>query len=365
MRRTKFRNALVYITVAVLCIFAGLLLGFLILLISGEEAVSAYEEFFRFSVGDLDSLSDGIKNGSSLILTGLAVGVALKSGLFNIGVNGQLIIGAITVAYFGYILNLPSVLQVLLLIVLGGVAGGIYGAIAGILKVWRGVHEVISTIMLNWIALLLVEQWIVSERFSAAKLFGGTEVGTPTIKDNSKLGSVVTNIFGGFDLSWMFVIGLVFAIMIFIIMDYTRRGYEIKAVGLNKEAARSAGINVGGRLVEAMFISGFLGGVAGAILIMGELGRYPAVAHFTQGFDGIVVALIAMCNPIGIIFVGSFLGILGQGAGALQTVGIAKSFYDLIFSIIMLTLSIQPVSRRWLEKIIDKIIGKKFVEEKE
>ncbi len=303
-----------------------------------------------------------------LILTGLSVAIALRAGLFNIGAEGQFIVGAITAAYFGWRLHLPPAVQPIAVMLLAMTAAGLYGALAGALKVWRGVHEVIGTIMLNWIAYYLVTQWLVIGPLNVRTLMG--ESGAPSVNEAG------TPEVGASALLWRLfdppnrvnagiLIAAGMAILAWVFLYWTRLGYELRAVGSGPEAARSAGIPVGRRTVMAMFIAGALAGLAGAVYILGTEKRYAGAAAGGYGFDGIAISLLGANHPIGVVAAAVFIGLVRAGATALQlpAVAIHKSFTDLLQGCIILFVTAHYLFR-WAMVRVARRIGPEEAQER-
>lgn len=301
---------------------------------TGKSPIAAYKLLFQGALGSslkeflsLKQAGEGILKGAILTLTGLSVTVAFKAGLFNIGAEGQFIVGAIVAAYFGFIFNLPPIIGIPLILVIVGVTSGLYGAFAAWLKIKRGVHEVITTIMLNWIAIHLVENWIVVGPFNILRYNPQAILaGTPYITDSSRL----KPLFSGTRLNASIFIAIIAVIIIYIIINKTVLGYEIKATGLNIVAAKYAGINTSKTMIVSMFIAGALSGISGACMILGTEGRYPGVFRPGYGFDGITMSLIGNTTPVGTFIAAIFFGLLRAGATGMQLIGIHKTFADII-----------------------------------
>jgi simple sugar transport system permease protein len=268
----------------------------------------------------------GIKT-AVLTCTGLSVGLAFVVGLFNIGAEGQFIAGALAAAIAGHALRLPAPLHVPVALLCAGAAGALPALVAAWLKVKRGVHEVISTIMLNWVVIYLVHDWLVVGPFRAPS--SSAEIsssGTAQIQVTAEL----PRFFADSRLDLGLPIALTFGLVAWFLLGRTALGYELRAVGANIEAARTAGIPVARRLYLAMGLAGACAGVGGAFLILGTEHQYPGVFRTGYGFDGIAVALVGGGHPLGVIAAAGFFGALRAGATRLQLVGIHPSFTELI-----------------------------------
>jgi simple sugar transport system permease protein len=278
-------------------------------------------------------LGEASGKAALLILAGLSVSVAFKAGLFNIGAQGQMIVGALASAVVGAQLSVPALLHIPLALLAAAVAGALWALIAAALKLWRGVHEVISTIMLNWVAVTLVDNWLVVGPLRAVSAGGHSVSGTAEILPTSQLPRLLG------DISRMnlgFPVALAVALFVWVWLVRTRRGFETRASGLGPEAARAAGIPVKQRMAEAMGLAGALAGLAGAVLVLGTEFRYPGVLGAPYGFDGIAIALIGNNNPLGVTLTALFFGTLRAGGTRMQLLGVHKSFPELIQGLALL-----------------------------
>ncbi len=286
----------------------GLLVGGALMAMWGYDPLNAYGALFRGSFGDINSVANTLSRATPLILTGLTFAVGVRAGLFNIGAQGQMIMGA-TVAVALSTLPLPPVL--LLVVALGGaiLAGAIWSLPASILKVTRGVHEVISTIMLNWIAVWLAIYLIVN-------LLNDPQRGLRTI--SAPPGARFPSIVPGSNLTAALFLSLITALIVYFILWYMTIGFELRCTGFNPQAARYAGINPANSINLAFILGGALSGMAGATQV---LGRFPyAITNDLStlgnlGFDGIAVALVGRNHPLGAIGAAIFFGALESGAG--------------------------------------------------
>ncbi|HLL81824.1 MAG TPA: ABC transporter permease, partial [Longimicrobium sp.] len=242
-----------------------------------------------------------------LLLTGLSVSVAFAAGLFNIGAQGQMTVGALCAAVLGAKLGLPWGLHPLVCILGAAVAGGLYALIPALLKLERGVHEVISTIMLNWVAVSLVENWLVVGPLRAASVGTLSVAGTDQIAATAVLPRLLgelSRLHAGFPLALLIAFGM------WLWLSRTRYGFETRAIGLGAEAARAAGIPIRRRTYQAMGLAGALAGVAGALLVLGTEYKYPSVLGAPYGFDGIAISLIGQNHPLGVAVTATVFGVL-------------------------------------------------------
>lgn len=333
----------------IISIILGLLVGALVLLIAGFDPIEGFKNLFLGVFKSPRNMGWAIVTSTPIIMTGLGVAFAFKTGLFNMGAEGQFIIGTIVAFLVGYNLNLPPVLLPIVAIVLAMVIGAIYGAIAGFVKAKFGIHEVISTIMLNWIAFYF--QNFVVYRFRQPNSMSSFDVA-----DNAKI-TLFTDAAKRFDgffskffrapIHWGTIIAIVAVIIVWYILNKTTLGYELKAVGLNKEASQYGGINAGNKIIQSMAISGAICSLAGVTQVLGftyNLSILSSMQNF--GFDGLAVSLLASNNPIGVIFSGLFFGSLKYAGGNLQrTMGVPSEIISIIIGTIILFTAVPLVFR--------------------
>nr|WP_296975639.1 hypothetical protein [Thermobacillus sp. ZCTH02-B1] len=258
------------------------------MLAGSYNPILAYGSLFSRAFGDLYNLGETIRQITPYIFTGLAVAFAFRSGLFNIGAEGQFIMGAVAAAAAGILLELPWYLHVPLALVAGALTGGLWGAIVGWLKAARGVHEVITTIMLNWIALhlanyivrsALLEKGMARSRY----LHESAWLSTPDL----------TGLFDNARIHYGILVALVLAALFRFLLWKTRLGFEFRAVGFNPDASEYAGINVKSAFVKAMFISGLFAGAGGACEVMGVNAVASIAFRADQVVSGVALNLLA------------------------------------------------------------------------
>ncbi|ATB42485.1 deoxyribose ABC transporter permease [Cystobacter fuscus] len=319
---------------------------FIALTRDAQTATEAYFQMLRGGLGDWPAFLDGGRvalltrplgeaaiKASILLLTGLSVAVAFKVGLFNIGAQGQMLMGALVAALVGAWWELPGPLHVLAALLMAGLAGGAWALIAAWLKLARGVHEVISTIMLNWIAVSLVDNWLVVGPLRAGAGTSLSTTGTPEILPSAHLPRLLGDISR---LNLGFPLALAVALALWVWLSWLRTGFETRAVGLGAEAARAAGIPVTRRTAEAMGLAGGLAGLAGAVLVLGTELRYPGTLGAPYGFDGIAISLIGNSHPLGVTLSALFFGALRAGGTRMQLLGVHKSYPELIQGLALL-----------------------------
>lgn len=329
---------------SVLAVLVGLIAGFIILLISNpSQAGAGFLTILTGGFSDLYNVGMVLYYSTSLILTGLSVGFAMKTGLFNIGATGQFTFGmfiAIVVAV--HTSFLPGWLRCIAALIGGTLAGAIWGSVPGILKAMRNVHEVIACIMMNYIGMYLVNYLIpVSGVYDLLRNMT-TRVPAEANLPNLGLNTIfsVTTEHGGVRSSSVgsgIVIAIAISIIMYIILEKTKFGYELKSCGFNREAARYAGINENRGIILSMTISGALAGLGGAIIALSGTGKGIAIVDVLagEGFQGIPIALLGLNNPIGIIFTGALIGYLQQSGFLLQQHGFAPEIIEIIVSVII------------------------------
>ncbi|HVM25942.1 MAG TPA: ABC transporter permease [Candidatus Limnocylindrales bacterium] len=299
---------------------------------SWSAVMGAYGALIRGSIGDpvrlfgaivaLDGdavrasfrpLSETILSSTPLILTGLAVALAFRAGLFNIGAEGQLQIGALTSVLVGFsITGLPMVIHLPLALLAGAVGGALWAFIPGILKARTGAHEVITTIMLNYVAYRLVDYSLKTPLYQR-------EGRADPVSKFVEPSAVIPPIIEGLRAHWGIVLSLLAAVFVSWLLFRSLRGFEFRAVGLNPQAARYAGMSIGGTIVLSMMIAGALAGLAGATVVLGATRVLtPGMAAGT-GFDGIAIALLGRGKPAGVVAAGFLFGALRAGSTPMQS----------------------------------------------
>ncbi len=313
------------ITPLIAVIFA-LLVGAIVIMLIGEDPVFVYKTLFSNAIGNRDGWGNVLFRATPLIFTGLTVAFAFRCGLFNIGGEGQMYIGTFLAAWVGFTFtNLPAFMLIPLCILTAAAGGALWAAVPGILKAKTGVHEVIVTIMMNWIAASLtfflvlkfkapateemiaagVKQMIphTSEIAEAARL--------PRLYSIFKFLNIDFPAYNQVNMSFFIAIGV--AILAYYILWKTNLGYEIRAVGYSSLAAEYGGISVGKNIILAMMISGAFAGLVGTNEVMGFKYRWRQELFTGLGFNGIAVALLGKNHPLGVVLAAILFGILNYG----------------------------------------------------
>ncbi len=331
------RRVLRAVLVPVLSVVVALAIGALLLHLSGIDPWKGYKALFEGAFGNARAWKRTFEKATPLIFSGLAVAFAFRAGLFNIGAQGQLLLGSITAAVVGYMVKLPPVLHVSLALLAGSLVGALYGAFPGVLKVYTGAHEVITTIMLNYIAINLTDYLADGPLKDPA---GGAVVArTPRILESARL-----PVFGAVPSG--FLLAVLLAAITYWLLWRTTYGFEIRTVGQNPNAARYAGIKVARVVTSTMLISGLLAGLGGAVETLGVVGRFQPGFHAGLGFEGITIALLAKNNPYAVIPASLLVGAMKAGASRMQFVAdVPKEIIEVILALMLLFVAADHVIR--------------------
>ncbi len=330
-------QAIIVPLIAVVLAFA---IGAVLIRAQGFNPTYTYQRLFTRSFLTQDGLLATLQKTTPLILVGLAVAIPLKVGLFNIGGQGQLMAGGIGAAWIGYALrDMPAPVLLIVAVIVAMLFGAMWASIAALLKTTRGVHEVISTIMLNSIAMGIID-WFINGGPLADP--GQTFPTSAAVPEGARLLP-----FGV--IPWGLPIALILAVLVAWMLRRTTLGFELQTVGRNKFAAGYAGIGTTKATLIAMAASGALAGLAGVLeLVQIEPYRFQAAMAGSLGFDGITIALLARGNPLGTIPAALLVGAMRAGAPALQfELGIRPEVVDVLLAITLLMVSL-PVIAKWI-----------------
>jgi simple sugar transport system permease protein len=362
--------------VPLLAIFTALLVGAIIIWFSApaergtrfEVVVAAYRGLFLGAFGGRQAIANTLVEATPYILAGLAVAVAFKCGLFNIGAEGQLFMGALAAATVGAAqLGLPALIHLPLSLLAGALAGGLWAAIPGYLRARTGAHEVITTIMLNYIAFRLLDYLVTGP----LKDPSASALRTPFVASTAQLprfigpledpsltgGQTYQPLIVSGDPNWNLRLHLGFAIAILAVygiwwlLNRTTTGFEIRTVGANPEAARYAGMSITKNFVIAMALSGALAGLAGSGQVLGSERNVKSLFSSGYGFDSIAIALLAKSNPIAIIPAAIFWGALNNGRGLMQAqTGISIELIRIVQALTIMFVAADQIVR-WIYRI--------------
>ncbi len=301
-----------------LAILTAVVVGGVIIAFVGGNPILAYRGLIEGSFGSTKALSETAVWATPYIFAGLAVALAFKGGLFNIGAEGQLAVGAVASSLVGYALpewlgfDLPLIVHLPLAIVFGVLMGGLWAGIVGALKAYTGGHEVINTIMMNYIALNTTSfllNGVMKDRSPTNVI-----ARTPLIAESAR----IPPIFDGLRVHWGFVLALLMAFLIWWLLNKTTLGFQIRTVGLNPDAAKYAGINVKRIIILTMVFSGMLAGLAGTIEVTGLNYRHELGFSIGYGFDAIAIALLGKSHPLGVVLAAFLFAAMRNGATRMQ-----------------------------------------------
>lgn len=358
------------ITSAIVAILIGFLVAAIILASAGYDPGASFAALFNGMLGKPKYIANVLIKATPILFTGVAVAFAFKVGLFNIGAEGQYIAGTVFAMMVGYILNLPPILQIPLVLIAGTVGGGLLGAAVGWLKAKFGIHEVITSIMFNWISLYFCNFIVSLDVFHKPNSTGSmpvnessytmilpnwkvSEAGQAALKDVPWLYEMLVKT----DVNIGIVVAILAAVLVGWLLYKTKVGYEMRAVGLNRDAAKFAGINVEKNIVLCMLISGGLCGLAGALTITGIAphGIATLAAFENNGFNGLSVAFIAGCSPVGCI-PASFLfaGLLYGGQSVQQVMGAPSDIINIMIGTIVFFMALGGVIPMIAQKLDHK-----------
>lgn len=361
---SKLRNFLANprhhkVLIPIIAVLLGFLLGNIVMLLTGESPAELYKALIQAVAGiNMDRIGTGKEIFSirkvgeyfvyvmPIVLTGLSVAFAFRTGLFNIGAEGQLLMGAFAATFLGINLHLPAPLLIIVIVLAGALFGALWGFIPGILKAVFGVHEVVVTIMLNYIALHITNLMMKA-------IPGSDSVKTVKIQEGALLGSdFLRNLTGNSRFNYGFVVVLIAIFILWFIINKTTFGYELKAVGYNPHAAEYAGMRVKRNSALSMAIAGAFAGLAGVIIVSGTFGYGRVLPSFENyGFDGIAVALIGGNTAIGSLLSGLLLGALNAAQPIMQGQGVPKAITIIITSSIIVFVAMQKAISHWLGKL--------------
>jgi ABC-type uncharacterized transport system permease subunit len=337
--------------VTAIAILLGLLVGAVLIIVSGVIGpaqtfdptlpITAYRAMLEGALGGPKAIANTLNAATPLIFAGLSVAFGFRAGLFNIGANGQFLVGAFCAAIVGNAVTAPFPIALTLALLAGGLGGAAWGFIPGALKAWRGAHEVVVTIMLNSVAYL-------SLNLLASTVFKDPTATFPRTRDISP-GAVLPIILENTRLHGGIILAVISAVLIWFLLFKTTVGFEIRTVGANASAARYAGIRPAFITILTMSIAGGLAGVGGSVEILGITKNYPAEYIVNFGFDGIAVALLGRAHPLGVVGSALLFGVMRAGAGSMQrATEIPVDIISIIQGVILLFVAAQVVIQRLL-----------------
>ena len=349
----KFNNEYILSIVAVIL---GLIAGSILMLVAKSNPIEGYIYLFRGGLMNIERIGNTLATATPLIFTGLSVAFAFKTGLFNIGAAGQMLIGGLCATTIGLTFAWPKPILLTVMILAAMIGGGLWGALPGWLKARYNVHEVVSTIMMNWIA-----YWTVY--YTIPAYFKGQFLETESRRipfEASLKVPWLTDLFNGSYINLGLFVAILFVFIIAFILNKTTLGYELKAVGYNRHAAETAGINVNRGVVLSMVIAGALAGLGGATFYVGFASNMQIGVLPSHGFDGIAVALLGANSPVGVLGAAVFFGMLHTGKGFMNAMtSIPPEIADtIIATIIYFSATSILIQRNW-DKLKKKLGGAK------
>ncbi|MFN8411987.1 MAG: ABC transporter permease [Anaerolineales bacterium] len=353
--------------IPLLAVLSGLIIGAIVITVSGANVVDAYGALFTgsfgsptemfaairsfFATGDNTALlkaiypfTESLVTATPYIFAGLSVAIGFRCGLFNIGAEGQFFIGALCSAYVGYsVKGLPTFIHLPLAILAGAAGGAVWGMIPGYLKARFGAHEVVNTIMMNWIAFRLSD-WLLSGPMKSS----GFRPVTPNVLATAELPRFFPD---PLRFNWGFVLALVVAYGVYWFLFKTTLGFEIRSVGANPDAAKYAGMNIVRNFVFVMALAGGLAGLAGSAQVLGVDHWVGQGFSAGYGFDAIALALLGKSHPFGVVLAALLFGFLRSGATNMQSLaGIPIDIISIIQGLIIVFIA-APDIIRWIYRI--------------
>lgn len=354
------KPGVVGVLASLLSIVIGLALGFVLLVILNPgEALDGMNAMLTTGFGSMDKLGKVLYQAAPLMMCGLSVGFAFKTGLFNIGASGQYTMGA----FFALLCAIQFRMPWWVCLLGAAIGGAVWGVFPGLFKAFFNVNEVITAIMFNWIGMYLVNLLLANMPNMLASGWGASNSDRTAALSAANPGAIIPKggldvIFGGS--SWINIsvfVAIFFAILVWVILQKTTFGYELKACGLNRDASQYAGIDAKRNIVLSMVISGALSGLGGGLYYLAGTGQYVLQkAILSMGFNGIPVALLANSNPIGTIFSSLFISYIQVGGAAMQPAYSSETI-DIVIAVIIYLAAFALLMREVIGKLGKKKEG--------
>ncbi|MGY3714967.1 ABC transporter permease [Sutcliffiella cohnii] len=352
------------VIVSLIAVLFGLIAGAILMAFTGNSPIAGYQYLFEGGLKSISRIGNTLATATPLIFTGLSVAFAFRTGLFNIGAAGQMLFGGFCALAVGLTFDdLAKPVLLSLMVIVGFLGGALWAFFPGLLKAKFNVHEVVSTIMMNWIA-----YWTIY--YAVPGYFKGEFLETESrkISDNASLRvPFLTEAFDGSYINLGLFLAVIAVIVVAFIINKTTLGYELKAVGYNRDGAEYAGIKVNKGIILAMSISGGLAGLGGVAFYAGNTTSMQIGVMPTQGFDGIAVALLGANSAFGVLLAAIFFGLLYSGRGFMNAMtDIPPEIADSIIAIIIYFAATSILIERLVTKVLKKRKEKKtIVDEKE
>lgn len=302
-------NRMLNVLIPVISVLLGLIAGAIIMLVSGYNPINGYAALWNGAFGDTFYLGETLRQVTPYIFAGLAVAFAFRTGLFNIGVEGQLLVGWLVSVWVGLAFDLPKIIHLPLAIIAAALAGALWGFIPGFLKAKLRVHEVIVTIMMNYIALhvsnYIIRNVLSDQADTTSEIHHSASLKSNFFQSITDYSSLHNGIY----------LAIIAAIIMWFLLEKTTKGYELRSVGFNQHASQYAGMNVNKNIIHSMVISGAFAGLAGAMQGLGTFGFAFLQSSFSGvGFDGIAVALLGGNTALGVVIASVLFGALRVGS---------------------------------------------------
>lgn len=344
--------------VSLISIILGLVAGGILMLFIGSNPIEGYSYLLQGALKNLERIGNTLATATPLVFTGLSVAFAFRTGLFNIGASGQMLVGGLFATAIGLTFDFSRPILLLLMILAGLVGGALWAFIPGVLKAKFNVHEVVSTIMMNWIAYWTI-YYVIPSYFKGEFL----ETESKKLAEEATLRTpFLTEMFDGSYLNLGIFLAVIAVFVIAFIINKTTLGFELKAVGFNRHAAEYAGMRVNRNIVLSMLISGGLAGLGGVALYTGNASTIQIGILPFQGYDGIAVALLGANSPFGVFFAAILFGILYSGTGFMNAMTeIPPELANTIIAIIIYFAATSVLIERLLKKFQLKNSDKKEI----
>lgn len=340
-------------TSTILAIVMGLLFGFIVMLLASPA--NAIPGFQQIVFGGISRLGDVLYFATPILMTGLSVGFAFKMGLFNIGASGQYTMGMFFALYVGFMWEMPASIHWIACIIAGMLGGMLWGIIPGILKATMNVNEVITSIMFNYIGMYLVDMWIQGN----GTMYVSSKTRTQYLPASAQIPSLGVI---GSNVNVAIFIAIAFAVLLFVILNKTTFGFELKATGYNKHASQYAGMNGKKNIILTMLMAGGLAGLGGAFAILapsaiaGSSMTYEPISVIAaNGFNGIAVALLGNSSPIGVIFSALFISYIQRGGTLATMFGYKPEIIDVVIAVIIYFSAFAMLMKNTLAKVLRKM----------
>jgi len=350
---------------SLIAVVAAFLVGGIIVWMVGDSPMLVYDLFFSSAFGSVDGFSYTLFYATPLIFTGLAVAVAFKCGLLNIGAEGQLTVAAFATAWVGLMLpGWPAWIVVILAALAAIIVGGTWAGIPGVLKAKFGAHEVITTIMMNFIAVAIVSYLTqyhyrkqgdpILETLPIAEVQNGVIVGPHIPRMQALLAPFGINLPAHVPLNLAFLLAVVACVLVYVFLWKTKWGYELRAVGINPSAAEYGGISISRNVILAMALSGMLAGMVGINEVLGYRYRYYDGFSAGYGFAGIAVALLGRNHPVGVLFAAILFGALDRSKLFIDifTDKVSKDWTVILQAIVILFVACEAIFRGGAKRLI-------------